>query len=140
MSSYCICAVVMQFKLGSFSNDGGDGNENVKKATGLITKKKILCTCIILFGIFPCRHCTTRTDGTFHVCRKHTTTFFSFSFSFFLNSGAVSNNSAPANFTYFAKIATLQSPLLKFPNDYSALSSIWLFYADPNSMLGQCFI
>ena len=47
------------FLLGSFGNDDGDGNENVKKAIGLLRKQ--LCTYITLFCTFLCRHCTTTT-------------------------------------------------------------------------------
>ena len=44
--------------LGSFSNDDGDGNQAVKKATGLLQQ---LCTCITLFCTFLHRPCTTTT-------------------------------------------------------------------------------
>ena len=39
--------------IGSFRNDDGDGNENVKKRNGFVTKQQ-LCT-------FLCRYCTTTT-------------------------------------------------------------------------------
>ena len=39
----------------SLGNDDGDGNENGKKA------KQQLCTCIMLFCTFLCRHCSTTT-------------------------------------------------------------------------------
>ena len=47
-------------RLGSFSNDDGDGNENLKTAIGLLSKT-IICTCITLFCTFLCRCCTTTT-------------------------------------------------------------------------------
>ena len=68
-------------KLGSFSN--GDGNENVKKAIGLITKTTSLLVHYTFWYIsllsqhnqdvkFP--------DGTFYGGHRHTTTNFSFCF------------------------------------------------------------
>ena len=36
--------------LGSFSNDDGDGNENIKTAIGLLRKTK-LCTCVTFFFV-----------------------------------------------------------------------------------------
>ena len=46
--------------LGSFSNDDSDGNEDVKKAIGLLRKTQ-LCTCITLFCTFLHPPCTTTT-------------------------------------------------------------------------------
>ena len=48
--------------LGSLSNDKGDGNENAKKAMGLLSKTTILHGDHICgFCTFLCRHCTTTT-------------------------------------------------------------------------------
>ena len=50
--------------LGGVSNDNGDGdgNENAKKAMGLLSKTTILHVHHICgFCTFPCRHCTTTT-------------------------------------------------------------------------------
>ena len=33
-----LCCLVVKFPVGSFSNDDGDGNENVKTAMGLLSK------------------------------------------------------------------------------------------------------
>ena len=46
--------------LGSFSNDDGDGNENVKKAIGLVvwSEKQLICRCSTNWT-FLCLHCTT---------------------------------------------------------------------------------
>ena len=48
--------------VGSFSNDDGDGNEDVKKAIGNVytVAKQQLCTCITLFCTFLYRPCTTK--------------------------------------------------------------------------------
>ena len=58
----------------------GDGNENVKKAIGAISKQK-LCTFITLFGTFLCRHHMTTPEIRFsHAVllggRRHWTTNF----------------------------------------------------------------
>ena len=45
---------------GSFSNDDGDVNKNIKKTIGLMSKT-IICMCITLFCTFLCRHFTTTT-------------------------------------------------------------------------------
>ena len=46
----------------TLKSDDGDGNENVTKAIGLITKATtVLCTCITLFCTFLWGHCTTTT-------------------------------------------------------------------------------
>ena len=47
----------VSFFVGTLKSD--DGNKNVKKAKGLITKTTIF-TCITLFCTFVCRHCTTK--------------------------------------------------------------------------------
>ena len=50
--------------LGCFSNDNGDGNgnENAKKAMGLLSKATVLHVHHICgFCTFLCRHCTTTT-------------------------------------------------------------------------------
>ena len=44
----------------SFSNDDGEGNENAKKAIGLLSKTTTLHV-ITLFCTFLCCHCTTST-------------------------------------------------------------------------------
>ena len=44
----------------AFSNDDGDGIENIKKPEVEWAKQQ-LCMCITLFGIFLCRHRTTTT-------------------------------------------------------------------------------
>ena len=46
--------------MGSFSNDDGDGNENFKRAIGLLRKQQFY-TRITLFCTFLCCHCTTTT-------------------------------------------------------------------------------
>ena len=58
----------------------GDGNENVKKAIGVISKQK-LSTFITLFGTFLCRHHMTTPEIRFsHAVlrggRRHWTTNF----------------------------------------------------------------
>ena len=42
----------------SSNYDDDDGNKNIRKATGLIRKKKTLWTFSRLFGRFLCRHRT----------------------------------------------------------------------------------
>ena len=46
-------------KIGSFSNEDGDGNKNVKTAVGLV--KHQVCRCVRLFSTFLCRCCTITT-------------------------------------------------------------------------------
>ena len=48
------------YSIGSFRNDDGDGNQDVKKAIGLLRKTQ-LCTCITLFCTFLHPPCTTTT-------------------------------------------------------------------------------
>ena len=67
--------------LGNFSNDDGDGNENVKKAIGLDWQNKTLYVhhATLLFLHF-CRHCTTTTCTFFSRTRTqdiNTLLFFS---------------------------------------------------------------
>ena len=50
----------ISFILGSFSNDEGEGNENVKKAI-VYKKKQQLCTRVTLFCTFLSGHYTTTT-------------------------------------------------------------------------------
>ena len=40
---------MLRLQIGSLSNDDGDGNEDIKKAIGLLRlEKQRLCTCILL--------------------------------------------------------------------------------------------
>ena len=70
--------------LGSFSNDDGDGSENVKKAIGFRLAKQQLCTCITLFLYIslPSLHDygVKMPDFTFYGGRKQAKTNSSFSF------------------------------------------------------------
>ena len=51
----------MLYLIGSFSNDDGDGNKNVKKAIGLIIMTRVLHV-QHAFCKFLCRHCTVTTQ------------------------------------------------------------------------------
>ena len=69
--------------LGSFSNDGGDGNENVKSAIGLLSKTTswhvhhaFLYISLPLLRDYDVK----MPDFTFYGGRKQATTKFSFSF------------------------------------------------------------
>ena len=69
--------------VGSFSNDHGDGNENVKKAIGLISKTTILLVQEpFLYISLPSPHDygVKIPNFTFYGGRKQATTNFSFSF------------------------------------------------------------
>ena len=54
-------SITLVLKLGSLSNDNGDGNENDKRAVGLDWKKKTTLHVHHSFCTFLCRHCTTTT-------------------------------------------------------------------------------
>ena len=67
--------------IGSLSNDDGDGNENGKKAIGLISKTTTLLVQQAFFCTFLCRPCTTHDvklpNLTFYGgCEHKTTTLF----------------------------------------------------------------
>ena len=69
--------------VGSFSNDDGDGNENVKKAIGLLSKKTSLHVHhAFLYISLPLLHDydVKMLSFTFYGGRKQATTNFSFSF------------------------------------------------------------
>ena len=69
--------------IGSFNNDDGDGDEDVKKVTGLISKTTTPCVHYTLWYIsLPSLHDydVKFPDGTLYGGRKHMTTYFSFSF------------------------------------------------------------
>ena len=69
--------------VGSFSNDDGDGNENVKKAIGLLSKTTSLHVHhAFLYISLPLLHDydVKMPNFTFYGGRKQTTTKFSFSF------------------------------------------------------------
>ena len=69
--------------IGSFSNDDDDGNENIKKATGLITKTSTLHVHYTFWYIsLPSLHDkdVKFPVWTFYGGRKQTKTNFSFSF------------------------------------------------------------
>ena len=69
--------------VGSFSNDDGDGNENVKKAIVLLSKKTSLYVDHVFLYIFlPLLHdCDVKMPSfTIYGGRKQVTTNFSFSF------------------------------------------------------------
>ena len=87
--------------LWSFSNDDGDGNDNVKKVIGLITKTTTLHV-HYTFGYIslPSLHDqdVKFPNGTCALWR--TSTHNDEFFILFLNLGAVSKNSTPGNFTY----------------------------------------
>ena len=56
------CCLVVKFPIGSFSNDDGDGNENVKTAMGLLSKTTSLHVHhAFLYISLPLLHVTTRT-------------------------------------------------------------------------------
>ena len=46
------------FLIGSFSNDDGDDNENVKKAISFSENQTTTLPVHYTFGTFLCRHCT----------------------------------------------------------------------------------
>ena len=69
--------------LGSFSNDGGDGNKNVKSAIGLLSKTTALHVHhAFLYISLPLLHDydVKMPNFTFYGGRKQATTKFSFSF------------------------------------------------------------
>ena len=70
--------------IGSFSNDGGDGNENEKRAMGLLSKTTTLHMHLtFLYISLPSLHDYHMKLPNFTLCegRKQATTVFSFSFS-----------------------------------------------------------
>ena len=75
---------VHEMSVGSFSNDDGDGNENVKKAIGLMSKTTSLHVHHAFLYIFclPLLHdCDVKMPSfTFYGGRKQATTNFFFSF------------------------------------------------------------
>ena len=74
---------VRKMSVGSFSNDEGDGNENVKKATGLSSKTTSLHVHhAFLYISLPLLHDydVKMPSFTFYGGRKQATTKFSFSF------------------------------------------------------------
>ena len=100
------------FLLGSFGNDDGDGNENVKKAIGLLRKQ--LCTYITLFCTFLCRHCTTTTwKCLIHVIRRTWTSDDKF-FFLFLNLSAVAKKSTLGKLSYIWHFLQIRINATKF--------------------------
>ena len=77
---------------GSFSNDNGDGNENVKTTTVHVQHT-------FLYISLPSLHDydVKSSHAMFYGGRKFTTTNF---FLLFLNLGSVSKNSVPGKFSY----------------------------------------
>ena len=74
---------VREMSVGSFSNDDGDGNENVKKAIGLLSKTTSLHVHhAILYISLPLLHdyAVKMPSFTFYEGRKQVTTNFSFRF------------------------------------------------------------
>ena len=74
---------VHEMSVGSFSNDDGDGNENVKKVIGLLSKTTILHVHHpFLYISLPLLHDydMKMPSFTFYGGRKQATTNFSFSF------------------------------------------------------------
>ena len=74
---------VREMSVGSFSNDDGDGNENVKKAIGLLSKTTSLHVHhAFLYISLPLLHDydVKMPSFTFYGGRKQATTNFSFSF------------------------------------------------------------
>ena len=74
---------VREMSVGSFSNDDGDGNENVKKAVGLLSKTTTLHVHHpFLYISLPLLHDydMKMPSFTFYGGRKQATTNFSFSF------------------------------------------------------------
>ena len=75
---------VREMSVGSFSNDDGDGNENVKKAIGLLSKTTSLHVHhTFLYISLPLLHATTTWKclvSRFMEDVKQATTNFSFSF------------------------------------------------------------
>ena len=74
---------VREMSVGSFSNDDGDSNENVKKATGLLSKTTSLHVHhAILYISLPLLHDydVKMPSFTFYGGRKQATTKFFFSF------------------------------------------------------------
>ena len=73
----------MSGKVESFSNDDGDGNENVKKPIGLLSKTtSVPVHHAFLYICLPLLHdCDVKMPSfTFYGGRKQATTNFSFSF------------------------------------------------------------
>ena len=74
---------IREMSVGSFSNDDGDGNENVKEAVGLLSKTTSLHVHhAFLYISLPLLHDydVKMPSFTFHGGRKQATTNFSFSF------------------------------------------------------------
>ena len=74
---------VCETSVGSFSNDDGDGNENVKKAIGLLSKTtRLHAHHAFLYISLPLLHDydVKMPSFTFYGGRKQATTNFSFSF------------------------------------------------------------
>ena len=74
---------VREMSVGSFSNDDGDGNENVKKAIGLLSKTTSLHVHhTFLYISLPLQHDydVKMSSFTFYGGRKQATTNLSFSF------------------------------------------------------------
>ena len=74
---------VREMSVGSFSNDDGDGNENVKKAIGLLSKTTSLHVhYAILYISLPLLHDydVEMPSFTFYEGRKQATSNFSFPF------------------------------------------------------------
>ena len=88
--------------LRSFSNDDGDGNENVKKATGLLSKTTNLHVhlAFLYISLPPLQEYDVKMSNfTFYGGRKQATTNFSLSLS--RNFGAVPKKSTPGKFAHF---------------------------------------
>ena len=66
--------------VGSFSNDDGDGNENAKKAEGLISKTTTLHVQHTFLVHFSAVSARLRLENAYYGGRKQATTNFSFSF------------------------------------------------------------
>ena len=66
-------------KIGTLRSNDADGNENVKKPIGLISKQQ-LCTCITLFCTFLCSFLHDYEVDMFYGVRKQATAKFYFSF------------------------------------------------------------
>ena len=74
---------VRKMSVGSFSNDNSDGNENVKKAIGLLSRTTSLHmhhTFLYIFLLLLHDYDMKMPSFTFYGGRKEATTKFSFSF------------------------------------------------------------
>ena len=114
-STYARKLSVREMSVGSFSNDDGDGNENVKKAIGLLSKTTSLHVHhAFLYISLPLLHDydVKMPSFTFSGGRKQTTT----SFFLFLNLSAVPDKSTPGKLDYISYFQRIEINATKLEN------------------------